>query len=434
MRQPKSTARKRAATFICRSWRKKGIDKDGNIFDGCISYNNADDGWDLFARASSGNIGSVTIRNCVAYNNDILEDGTLAGNGNGFKLGGGNLAGGHKLINSVAFNNKADGITSNSCPDVQVINCTSYGNGKSNLNLYTGGNVPTNFTVKGLISCKGGAADQVKPNGADTSEVDEVSKTPVTEEAFESTEFKGITRNEDGTISFVDGFLKLTDKAPEGAGSDITGDDATSTPSEDIGEIKPDENLPKPPSSGSSSGSSKPSDPSDTSKPDSGVIEFEHSETDIEVTAPSNAFDNADEIKFNADPVVEETNDNRFTFDLNFTDKDGKKVQPKVAVTVRIPVPTALKDKTIYVYHVENDGKYTEISCKVENGMVVFTASSFSKYIITSEKLSAADPGSSTPSGEDSNPSTGVAVPVASMAALMTGAAVTIYIAKRKRG
>lgn len=39
-----------------------------------------------------------------------------------------------------------------------------------------------------------------------------------------------------------------------------------------------------------------------------------------------------------------------------------------------------------------------------------------------------------TPSGEDSNPSTGVAVPVASMAVLMTGAAVTIYIAKRKRG
>lgn len=414
---------------------------DGNVFDGCISYNNADDGWDLFARASSGNIGSVTIRNCVAYNNGILEDGTNAGNGNGFKLGGGNLAGGHKLINSVAFNNKADGITSNSCPDVQVINCTSYGNGKSNLNLYTGGNVSTNFVVEGFISCNGGAADIIKPNGTDTSTVDEVSKTTVTADAFENTEFKGITRNEDGTISFADGFLKLTDKAPTGAGSDITGDNATSTPSEDTGEITPDENLPKPPSSsGSSSTPSTPSDPSTPSEPstpatpDSGVIEFEHSGTDIEVTAPSNAFDNADEIKFNADPVAEETNDNQFTFDLNFTDKDGNKVQPKVAVTVKIPVPAALKDKTIYVYHVESDGKYTEISCKVENGMVVFTASSFSKYIITSEKLSAADPGSSTPSGEDTNPSTGAAVPVAGMAALMAGAAVTIFVTKRKRG
>ena len=25
---------------------------DGNVFDGCISYNNADDGWDFFAKGS----------------------------------------------------------------------------------------------------------------------------------------------------------------------------------------------------------------------------------------------------------------------------------------------------------------------------------------------------------------------------------------------
>ncbi len=404
---------------------------EGNVFDGCVAYNNADDGWDLYAKVSSGNIGTVTIRNCIAYRNGILLDGTDAGNGNGFKMGGENLTAGHQLINCIAFENKADGITSNSCPDIKVICCTSYNNGKSNLNLYTNnsGN-STNYTVEGLISC-GGTGDTIKKTATDTSTIKEETNHVVDASAFVSTEFNGFNRKADGTIDLGD-FLKLGENAPEGAGADI-GSAGGSTPSEDIGQITPDTDLPTPPSPPSGS-SSTPSEPSTPATPDSGVIEFEHSGTDIKVTAPSNAFDNADEIKFNADPVAEETNDNQFTFDLNFTDKDGNKVQPKVAVTVKIPVPAALKDKTIYVYHVENDGKYTEISCKVENGMVVFTASSFSKYIITSEKLSAANPGSSTPSGEDTNPSTGAAVPVAGLAALMAGAAVTIFVTKRKRG
>lgn len=80
---------------------------DGNVFDGCISYNNADDGWDLFAKVQSGSIGAVTIKNSVAYGNGYLEDGTNAGNGNGFKLGGDSMSGKHVLENCVAFDNKA---------------------------------------------------------------------------------------------------------------------------------------------------------------------------------------------------------------------------------------------------------------------------------------------------------------------------------------
>ena len=99
---------------------------DGNVFDGCLAYNNADDGWDLFAKVETGSIGSVTIQNCVAYGNGYLEDGTNAGNGNGFKMGGDSMSGYHKLINSYAFNNKAKGIDSNSCPDIQVSSSISY--------------------------------------------------------------------------------------------------------------------------------------------------------------------------------------------------------------------------------------------------------------------------------------------------------------------
>ena len=63
----------------------------GNVFDGCIAYNNADDGWDLYAKIQTGPIGVVTIKNCIAYSNGYLSDGTNAGNGNGFKLGGTSL-------------------------------------------------------------------------------------------------------------------------------------------------------------------------------------------------------------------------------------------------------------------------------------------------------------------------------------------------------
>ena len=43
--------------------------------------NNIDDGWDLYAKSVSGTIGSVTIENCVAYNNGWLttDDVTAAG-------------------------------------------------------------------------------------------------------------------------------------------------------------------------------------------------------------------------------------------------------------------------------------------------------------------------------------------------------------------
>ena len=61
---------------------------EGIVFDGCISYNNADDGWDLYAKPETGSIGQVTIQNCVAFANGYGVDGTDEGNGNGFKMGG----------------------------------------------------------------------------------------------------------------------------------------------------------------------------------------------------------------------------------------------------------------------------------------------------------------------------------------------------------
>ncbi len=125
---------------------------DGNVFDGCIAYNNADDGWDLFAKIETGPIGQVVIKNCVAYGNGYLPDGTYAGNGNGFKLGGSSISGYHKLIDSVAYDNKAKGIDSNSCPDIQIYRCTTFNNGSYNVAFYTTDAPNTDFYAEGLIS------------------------------------------------------------------------------------------------------------------------------------------------------------------------------------------------------------------------------------------------------------------------------------------
>jgi hypothetical protein len=125
---------------------------DGIVFDGCIAYNNADDGWDLFAKVETGNIGQVTIRNCVAFANGYGVDGTNEGNGNGFKMGGSSITGRHILMNSAAWDNKAKGIDSNSCPDIQVYHSTSFNNGSNNVALYTNDTANTDFLVEGVMS------------------------------------------------------------------------------------------------------------------------------------------------------------------------------------------------------------------------------------------------------------------------------------------
>ena len=134
---------------------------EGNRFYGCISHNNIDDGWDLYAKSVSGTIGSVTIENCVAYNNgwlttdDVTAAGYNYGEGNGFKLGGGYLKGGHKLINCVSFGNHAKGITSNSCPDISITRCTAYNNGNADsysIGLNAMDSMLKEWKVSGLIS------------------------------------------------------------------------------------------------------------------------------------------------------------------------------------------------------------------------------------------------------------------------------------------
>ncbi|WP_292215942.1 right-handed parallel beta-helix repeat-containing protein [Butyrivibrio sp.] len=144
-----------------------------NVFDGCISYNNADDGWDLFARIETGSIGKVTIQNCVSFSNGYGLDGAGQGNGNGFKMGGSSMPGQHKLINSAAWGNKGKGIDSNSGPDIQIYDCIAFNNGSYNVALYTNGTLDTSYYVDGLISYRTkdtGVGDKVELYGFQNEE------------------------------------------------------------------------------------------------------------------------------------------------------------------------------------------------------------------------------------------------------------------------
>ncbi len=218
---------------------------EGNVFDGCIAYNNADDGWDLYAKVATGPIGKVVIKNSIAYGNGYLEDGTIAGNGNGFKLGGESITGHHELINCIAFNNKQKGIDSNSCPDIYVENCISFNNGSYNVAFYTNTAPATDFTGIGIISFKDGNVSATHPTLEDpnvgdnlkgignqdyskyinsssyywntVSSSNDVNKQ-FTADMFVSLEFTGWTRNADGSID-LHGFLELKDNAPSGVGT-----------------------------------------------------------------------------------------------------------------------------------------------------------------------------------------------------------------------
>lgn len=116
----------------------------GNIFDGCIAYRNSDDGWDMYAKQDSGNIGTVALYNCVSFENGFLPykieqtdyEGnvyetynTADGDGIGFKLGGSTMEGDVIVENCLAFNNKLHGFGDNSNPGVlNLRNCTAINN------------------------------------------------------------------------------------------------------------------------------------------------------------------------------------------------------------------------------------------------------------------------------------------------------------------
>ena len=248
---------------------------DGNVFDGCIAAYNADDGWDLFAKIESGPIGKVVIKNSIAFKNgyDIDANGNEinAGNGNGFKMGGSSISGYHVLENSIAFANKAKGIDSNSCPDIQVINSTSFNNGSFNVAFYTNDAKNTDYSAQGIVSFKDGKmgteGENLKPKGTqDKSKIENATNyyypngntegVKAAADWFVSLDTDaaikgGITRYDSSDLSKnatinMNGYLALTDKAAANAGAVLEGNGTPSPVIElpVISKVTVSENLP----------------------------------------------------------------------------------------------------------------------------------------------------------------------------------------------
>jgi hypothetical protein len=109
----------------------------GNVFRGCRSWDNADDGYDLYAWTSP-----ITIDNCWAMQQSKTTKGSSS-DGNGFKLGGDSVSAAHILSNLVAVDNSygssACGFTENSNPASMTCTgtCAAWGN-KTNVDSIGG--------------------------------------------------------------------------------------------------------------------------------------------------------------------------------------------------------------------------------------------------------------------------------------------------------
>ncbi len=186
---------------------------EGNVFDGCIAYSNSDDGWDLFAKAETGSIGVIILRNCVTFKNGYLLGNTTTGDGdmNGYKLGGhgggadGCVPTNHKVYNCLAFNNGACGFTDNGNGGaLALLNCTSYNskNGNFTFSRTNGG------YFENMVS-QGGSGDSFKSGCTKVNYVKD-STSFKSENAIEPSEtIHTDYRNADGTVN-LGSFLETT--------------------------------------------------------------------------------------------------------------------------------------------------------------------------------------------------------------------------------
>ena len=195
----------------------------GNIFRGCISHNNIDDGWDLYAKTDTGAIGPVLIENCVSYNNGALSNGSSSGSGdkNGFKLGGSGVAVQHTIRRSIAFGNGHHGFTDNDNPGpITVTNNTGFNNANSNFNFRSGGS--SVFTNNASLNA--GSSDATYSTLTGTTNlfwVSGASNNNGGTKVISSADFQNLTAPTGGFTRNTDGSINLGTFAKLVSGSDL---------------------------------------------------------------------------------------------------------------------------------------------------------------------------------------------------------------------
>ena len=144
----------------------------GNIFKGCRSWQNSDDGWDGYLRGAD-NV-STRLEDCWCFKNGYRKDGSeSSGNGNGFKMGGSDdkdLKHNFTLVRCLSFQNRVKGFDQNSNRgSITLYNCTAFSNG-SNYAIDGGSSTLTAINCiasgSGSSSLKGGTQTTNDMNAA----------------------------------------------------------------------------------------------------------------------------------------------------------------------------------------------------------------------------------------------------------------------------
>lgn len=179
-------------------------------------------------------------------------------------------------------------------------------------------------------------------------------------------------------------------------------------------------------------------------------------ESGMAVNVLNSAVDGNSEFDAVVDEIADKAADgNAMIVDLYF-EENGQVVEPGKPVTITLPIPSdfASTYDTIYVYHVGEDGVILIDECDVDlNGNITFTATKFSPFVFTTEKLENAtvpkaeaptedptkdpteDPTTSEPTedpgdGNTNNPGTGIALAVAPV--VLAAGAFAVATFKRK--
>lgn len=125
-----------------------GSPTQNNTFARCFAANCPDDGFDAFRGRGT------RFYDCVAYDSGTYANGNPAGDGNGFKMGGGdNDSGDNYAIGCLSINNAFSGFTHNEAantsgtdPNIVYAFCTADGNGSGGIN--TGGDQADHLNVR----------------------------------------------------------------------------------------------------------------------------------------------------------------------------------------------------------------------------------------------------------------------------------------------
>ena len=187
----------------------------GNRFAHCRSWENSDDGWDLWQADST-----VIMDSCWCWRNGNYHLTSAAGNGNGFKIGGAPVCVPHIMRNCISFDNKGDsggkGFDQNSnFAGHTMLNCLAWGNSYLDYNFYK---VSTNgtLTCKNSIQYKGTTSPYIKfVDGVVQNNTWAALKfqtgytwtgVTVTDADFVSadTSLAGKPRNDDGSLPVID--------------------------------------------------------------------------------------------------------------------------------------------------------------------------------------------------------------------------------------